>query len=110
MDVRHLVEGADGGDDLVDRGAELGGVGGQGVGLDDDDLAEAVLVEVEGPVDDLVGAGRTRRRPSRSCRCVVIGEKMLSENATTTKASHPKMAVLRCAALQRPMRAAMFFE
>jgi hypothetical protein len=30
--------------------------------------------------------------------------------AQTTSASHPKVAVLRCAALQRPARAAMFIE
>ena len=35
-----------------------------------------------------------------------IGNAMLREKARITNASHPKMAVLRCAALQRPMRAA----
>jgi len=31
-------------------------------------------------------------------------------NATATKASHPNVAVFQWRALQRPMRAAMFFE
>jgi hypothetical protein len=33
-----------------------------------------------------------------------------SMTATTTNASHPKIAVFRCAALQRPMRAARFWD
>jgi hypothetical protein len=33
-----------------------------------------------------------------------------SATATNTNASHPKIAVFRCAALQRPMRAARFWD
>ncbi len=48
--------------------------------------------------------------PDVSATIVFIGETMLIANSTTANASQPKIAFLRCCALQRAMRAARLFE
>ena len=93
--------------DVLDCGLERRIVGGEGLGLDQDDLALLVGRLREARFDDLVRGGG-----------LADGEVVLSRGTwcrpappmtteATTNASQPKTAVFQWFALHRPMRAAM---
>ena len=108
-DVLDLLEARERRDRVVDGRAEGGIVDGLRLRLDDDDLAEPVLVEVERLVDDTVGLA------GLADRGVLLldhlhGHRDTDANEAMTNASQPNVAVFQWLALQRPMRAAMFLE
>ena len=105
LDVRDVALGGAGLADVLDGGAERGIVGTFRGRLDEDLLARGLR---EGGLVDLVGAlgladdgllvGGDRPRP----------DALADASASTTNASQPNTAFLRCCALQRPARAAKF--
>ena len=69
---------------------------------------DSSTVSSKPPLSTICSARRESPASASAGSRVLVPTTLPSATATTTNASHPKIAVLRWAALQRPMRAARF--
>ena len=91
--------------DVLDDGAVLSIGRLERLALDEHELLGGLLV-ASGKVSSWIVCARPES-PGKVCSTFFVPRPLPITNATITNASHPKMAVLRCWALQRPARAAM---